>query len=508
MSNNKGRNLRFMLRTLLVLAAGFIISVILLTGYDTYSWFVSTLSGSARVTAASAEDIIDISNVEFVYDSEWSGDSQLNPIAIRIRKAGGLDYSPVVFFGVRGDAREYVLHINPVKLSGTDYYTIPIVTDVNVRKHQNLSSGDDKNNKDNDKADLISGTITINYLNQYLCEEFPFSFTKEYLRYRLNEEIIKEQLEPAEPENIQVARAAVVYSPKLKAYQSIRSDMESTAIKAISILTEELELNSINTGSEEKDINDIQLFKAAYYMSKDQELLIDIIFPGLRDYIGRLLGYAESLEVKLAEKDTIIQGLTQEIAALAEKLSELESENAGLKSEIDSLNAVLQGMAVIPPPPANTAVPPVTAPGDNGTAAPPDGGSSNPPLSGDSTAPIPQEPSETGEPVAQPPTVEEPVVNPPVVEEPVNEHPSGPADTGEAQAPGEDPAEEGSPATETPEEAPAIEEAPAEEAPPQESPSDEGPEGPADTNDNSTPADSDTVDNLIENPVIEMDGEL
>lgn len=476
MNSKKRRVLKYLLKTVLILVSGIVISVIMLTGFDTYSWFASTISGSARVRAASAENIIDINNIEFVYDEKWPG----NPIAIRIRKAQGLDYSPIIFFDVRGDARQYVLHINPVQLTSSDYYTIPIVTDVNTKHHNDLAKGDRNSNGDGNengngngnKDDIICGTITIKYLNNYIEHSIPFSYNRKYLMNRFVEEIIAEELDPEEPDSVHTAKAAVIYSTVRKAGRNAASDVESTAIKAVAILAEELQINSINTDSEEKGINDFQLLKAAYCISKDQELLADIIFPGLREYIDSLLYYAESLEAKLAEKDYIIEGLTQEAAVLAEKLAGLENENAELKSEIDRLNAELQNKAAIPATPESA-----------GSNPDPESGDSNPSAGegeqGEQPAAAPAGESEDGESV-------------------IEETPEVPGETLEQE---ELPTFEGNPDEEQTENSGNV-------TTPQEDLSDKEAENQGDTADDSDLEGNNPVDDPIENPIEEMDAEL
>lgn len=138
-----------------------LVSILLTLNSNTYSLFSKVFSGCGSVKAAGYEDII-----EYIYIDKQ------NPGNIRIKKANSLDYDPVVFFEVRDEASEYILHIDPIKL-GTNEENIPIRLNINLKQFLDLLFDDSKQ--------VIRGNIYVKYLNNYFSEEYQFEFTKLYI---------------------------------------------------------------------------------------------------------------------------------------------------------------------------------------------------------------------------------------------------------------------------------------------------------------------------------------
>jgi hypothetical protein len=127
------------MRTIAILVAGIIISVAFLTSTDTYSWFTSSASGGARVTAATTKDILDL--FELVYLN--NNIREENPIALRIRKAPGLGYDPIIFFSIEDDIGDYMININPIKLVSSGTYIIPLEISCSMGQFSNFSEWPD-----------------------------------------------------------------------------------------------------------------------------------------------------------------------------------------------------------------------------------------------------------------------------------------------------------------------------------------------------------------------------
>ena len=147
------------------LLVGVIIALILTSIPGSYSSFKNLFKSPVEdVKAASTEDILELFEIDY-------NDKQ--PI-IRLKKAKGLDYSPIIFFSVSGDIEEYILHIEPVQLVGDTVYEIPIVPNVNLPQSLSLSL----------PWNIIkdtSGQIRIKHLNAFLDEKLEFKMANSYL---------------------------------------------------------------------------------------------------------------------------------------------------------------------------------------------------------------------------------------------------------------------------------------------------------------------------------------
>lgn len=134
---NSNRRAKIIIKTMAMIVAGILTSIAFLANIGTYSWFAGTARNSVNVSAAETEDIIEC--IEVIYkDMDPDTGEEYNPIAIKLKKSQSFSPDPLIFFSVEGEAAEYILHINPVRLYSNAYYIIPIETDINVDQHAKL----------------------------------------------------------------------------------------------------------------------------------------------------------------------------------------------------------------------------------------------------------------------------------------------------------------------------------------------------------------------------------
>ncbi|WP_353892419.1 hypothetical protein PRVXH_001766 [Proteinivorax hydrogeniformans] len=145
------------------LVAGLMLSMVFLGTQDTHSWFVNSISFNSKVTAASTDDILEKINIE--------SDSEGNFEGIRLKKADG-KYTPIIYFEIKGEITDYILHINPVQLSNNDEVFKPIEVNVSKSQFKDLAG----------RERMINGSINIKYLNGFINEEFPVQFSSKWLR--------------------------------------------------------------------------------------------------------------------------------------------------------------------------------------------------------------------------------------------------------------------------------------------------------------------------------------
>ncbi|MDI6706594.1 MAG: hypothetical protein QME73_10095, partial [Bacillota bacterium] len=260
-----------MLRVGACLLSGIMISMVLIGNVGSFSWFTDTAAGSARFSVVSIEDII----------SSYGVDSEINPTKIQITKAEGLEFDPVLYFSVEGEASDYMRHIGPVRLKKRNE-EIRLAVGITVVQYLKLvDSLDDK--------DTIKGRIRIKYLNEFIDESLDISFTREYLVDEFKRNI--EEL----------------FSSK---NQKGRMGANGSFSDLIIYLGESARWEEVDT---EVRLN----------LTQFQEQVIDIFVPGLRQYIS-------------AAEDEV-EKLTQRVETLQDRIDSLERQNASLGAEIDAL---------------------------------------------------------------------------------------------------------------------------------------------------------------------------
>ncbi len=318
-----------------LLVAGMMISIAFLADIDTYSWFFGTANSITSVTAAETEDIID--SIEIIKEFRNPENSKWTKPYLKIRKNPDFEKPPVLFFEIEGDAADYVLHINPVRLDTDDYYLIPIETDVNVMQYPDLAE---------DSEGKVSGTILIKYLNEFIDETIDIEISKEYLKYRLTEVIVREDVRTVEEDpDIESMAMDKMMLRTLKVKNNPEPD--DVTVKAIIYLAELVEWKGIDSLFEDDKLSDEALLQAGLDLTKDQEVLIDIIYPCLQEYVEQLKNYISRLRAELEDKETLLENLDLQLISLEAEYEELLVENERLAEQIESL--LLEQLPIAPP---------------------------------------------------------------------------------------------------------------------------------------------------------------
>ena len=331
---------RFALKLLSVFVVGIMISMVMLTNMDTYSWFTSAAQGSVAVSAASTADILEKYEVEI--------DKKGNAVSIKLQKNECCIQNPMIYFSVQGEAAKYILGINPVRLETNEEYIIPIKISPNAASYINLAKTEKQN---------ISGIIKIKYLNEFINEEKEIQLTKEYVLTNYYADIYIDSME--RQAGINKMQMQTIESEEYKDY------MDELIIYAASHRSWDdvkwIYENSLALEEEEFISNPIS--KAA--LADDQSSIIDVVAPKLREYIDKLYSIVEDLVKLLNEKLIEIKDLTMKILVLEEqntwlekekkelitqneeliaKLSEMEQENASIAADNENLKQTLEGL--------------------------------------------------------------------------------------------------------------------------------------------------------------------
>lgn len=348
-------NLRsLLLRSVALLAGGALVGFAFLINIDTHSWFTSKAMQEVKVTAATTSDILEHFAIE--------KDSKGNAIAIEIRKKENLDHSPILYFSVEGEAEDYVLHINPVKLEQQNTYIIPIEPNINPVQWVDLTSPW-KGEK--------TGTIKIKYLNEYINEEMSISFTHAYLRQKLLEDINRKGVgieRISDGKALEEATDLITFISESFEWEENNKGMRMLSLESDSIYY--IERFSIDSEIENIDSIEVDRFIVSSNMilalTPHQSQIISAISYKLLPHIERLYGTIEDLVAilneklieigilraqveeqgikieeqlgKIEEQRARIEELEKKEQELTEKNEELDKENLGLIDDIEALN--------------------------------------------------------------------------------------------------------------------------------------------------------------------------
>lgn len=273
-----------------------IIIAIIFTLTNTYSWYQNGGEGQGEVIAASKEDII--ANMEIYYEKDM-------PI-LRLEKGTGIDYSPIVFFSIEGEAKDYVLHMNSARLEGA--VDIPIIPNVNLPQALSLILSWEKE---------VVGNLRVKHLNEFIDDSLEVRLSKDYLlsRYFCD-------------------RGLETYG---KNYLSSKEKNQLIDLLKDSLLYagDYLEWNEVEWEEEDNWISGV-------YISKDQIPLIDIIAPNLLEYNERLYEVFEIVFYDLINEIEKNKALVKENEELIFRIDELERERDELYDYISGLEAEIQ----------------------------------------------------------------------------------------------------------------------------------------------------------------------
>lgn len=281
-----------------VLVSGVLIGVILVFNSPTLSFFSTKTEHSISVSAATIRDIIE--PLRFEYE-----DPRLkrNPTHIIIKKSKNCTYNPILYFSIEGEAFDYLLHINPVRLdedsryyvSSKDEYKIPIEPNVNIIQWVKLMV---TNN-------IIKGTLHVKYLNEFITEGDVdnLQFTKKYLRHHVRKNIDRSAQGPKEDvTNIVLSEKLTLVSERNTVYGSVY----------------------------------------AVHISDEEEQIIDIVVPGISHYI-------DELEEQNKEKAKRIEALNSDIDALVKQQDRQQEEIKELREHNERLRKSLEQRATLSP---------------------------------------------------------------------------------------------------------------------------------------------------------------
>lgn len=286
-------------KTLAFVFIGVLIALIF-TFTDTYSLFQTIHDGDGSVIAASREDII--SSMEIYYKGH-------EPI-LRLEKGNKIAYSPIVFFSIEGDAKDYALHVNSIELDGT--VETPIIPNVNFPQILSLILS---------PRDEVTGILRVKHLNEFIDDTLEFSFSKDYLlsRYfydrglKVSNENYLSRSEKAGLINL--VEDTLLYVKRYLEWDMVKWEEENNWIS-------------------ELDIND------------EQVSLVDIVAPGLIEYNEKLYQFFEVIVKDFEneiEKNSALSRENQELMSIIEDLKEENKKTSQLLEEIkDDLDDEIQ----------------------------------------------------------------------------------------------------------------------------------------------------------------------
>lgn len=289
---------------ILILGAILIVASYTITG--TYSLFENSSQAYGTVIAASQEDII--SHMEIVYSSNHM------PV-IRLEKGNNIDYSPIVFFSIEGEAKHYVLNINPVKVD--DVVEVAIKTNVNLPQALSLIASSE---------DEIGGTLKVKHLNEFINETLEFKLHKGSL---LRSFFTNQNLARYIPRNLNKGQ---------------RGELVDFVGYSLLYSKEYLEWQWLDWLEEKDWIGRLEI-------DRDQALLIDIIAPNLLEYNERLYDFYEisMMELQKAREDNDrLSGENKQLSGqnqeLSQTIEDLKGQNRRLGNSIYSLEAEIQNL--------------------------------------------------------------------------------------------------------------------------------------------------------------------
>ena len=297
-----------LIKTITGITIGTVIFSIVATSPLTTSYFISSANAEANVRVAQFKDLIKYSfqcvslqNGKFLATLEdetviYPTDSKeipkivINPNLIRIFAGNDLKTSsPVVYFDVEGDIKNYINPVNPVYYKKGEENGIN-KSDIDINFNLEKFISDNNNNISNKN---ITGTITIRYLNSYKYEKIPVEFTRQYLLYEFGKELFG----------------------KLNLIKNNGNDLKKA------------------------DENASKKIIGSYYKLNDrQSKMIDMISPELVREIEALINSHNDLIKKYDDLLVKKTNLEKELASTKSENSLLNKDKAGNAKAIESLN--------------------------------------------------------------------------------------------------------------------------------------------------------------------------
>ena len=301
-----------------ILSGTIITTMLIFTGSGTYSYFSDRTDRDVYVKAASTGDIIQEIHVE-----------EVNPLYICLTKSDKLEMNPIIYFSIEGEAAEYLLHINSVVLDASEK-RIPIDTNINLVQYMKLIF----------RTSPIEGKIKIKYLNEYIDETKEIKLTSRYLRTRFMEDIkrkdvlsLDNKLDQDKKLNDCDVKDELSFNDS--GYEQKASNRDLTEIIAYTAkygTWNEINIYNPSNLSSAKGTENKKSIVPKSGFSEEQKTIIDIITPGLRQYIDALVSHTQGLinqncilDKELSEKEKIIKDKDMEIEKLKKEIDEYKS---------------------------------------------------------------------------------------------------------------------------------------------------------------------------------------
>ncbi|MTI48868.1 MAG: hypothetical protein FH761_13570 [Firmicutes bacterium] len=292
---------RLATKTVAVLIGGALVGFILMSDIGTYSWFIGESDKEISALAASTDDIIE--NLEVIENS--NGEK-----AIRFEKSQDFTSDPIMYFSVHGEASEYILHINPVKLDRFGEYTISLEPNINFIQFAKLLV-----RKDN----LVRGKIRVKYLNEFIDEEQDIELSKEYLISRYWENIKREDGKFIKNED--------------------SDEVKGQLTNLITYIANHVDWSSDKKQKTDYESDTIQSPVKRILLSKYQTQIVNTIvhrlIPHLEDLYNMIDSLTNSLNEQIADNDK----LKAENETLGKNIKILELEKDELNIQKDDLKA-------------------------------------------------------------------------------------------------------------------------------------------------------------------------
>ncbi len=316
-------------KILIITVSGVVFSTALMMNVNTNSWFTSSVEKGFEVTAASTEDIIEIFEVV----------EGTKPPGINIKKTESLENNPMIYFSVTGEASQYILHINPIKLQSNNTYSIPIHTNVNTIQWVKLLV---RAYNFNSNDDYVKGKIRLKYLNEYIDEEQDIEINVKYLINRYVSDISRSKFNQSSIKDINEYRS--------KLTEIIMSVAQKNEWQPIEVMKDRN--NSImkdKSNESQNTLRNIDISKSPkvqYYtnefneldLTENQSKIITSIVPGFIEYTNSLYRKIDYLIGELNKKIDTIAELNLEIKNLNEANGLLEQKRLALTEQNKELS--------------------------------------------------------------------------------------------------------------------------------------------------------------------------
>lgn len=337
----KSKDKRLAIKVVSILTGSILVSSVLLINFDTHSWFTASSTGGVTVSAATTWDIIDQESFSIINDKDG------NAVAIKLMKNPNFKGEPTIYFEVEGKISEYILHINPMKLtnSGEDQeYVIPIEPNINMNQYLKLLWP---------FGDKIEGTMRVKYLNEFISEEYNISFSKKYLRDRFNEDITRGHISG---NSLNINESITQEITNLITYLASHvtwenSELEQQQQQSMQMSTMSImDSNISKQGSYEESLGRVIEIKpivmpiGRLMLNPEQLSIINLISPKLMPYLDELYSTVENLVAQLNEKLSEIATLEAKAEEMKLSIEELEAEKEELNLEIEKLEASLEAI--------------------------------------------------------------------------------------------------------------------------------------------------------------------